>query len=167
MKINIEQLSSYHVRKLSQEDVECIFDLCRKNLLFYQYHPPFVTRQSILEDMKALPPRKTYQDKFYIGFFHGKILMAVMDLILDYPGEKIAFIGFFMMNADYQGQGIGASIIQECASYLAALGFSRIQLGIDKGNPQSEAFWTKCGFCKTGREIPNEFSSYLYMERLL
>lgn len=90
-----------------------------------------------------------------------------MDLILDYPREQMAFIGFFMMNMDHQGRGVGTHIIGECAAYLAELGCRRLQLGIDKGNPQSEAFWTKNGFLKTGREIPNEFSAYLYMERAL
>jgi len=72
-----------------------------------------------------------------------------------------------MMNILYQGKAIGTGIIQDCAAKLAGLGYDAIQLGIDKGNPQSEAFWTKCGFQKTGREVPNELSSYVYMERFL
>lgn len=167
-KMEICHLSAqYSVRKLEPDDLERIYALSRENKTFYQYHPPFVTRESILEDMEALPPGKNYDDKFYLGFFDGDTLAAVMDLILDYPRETVAFIGLFMMNRDLQGRGIGTGIIQDCAAYLASLGYRSIQLGIDKGNPQSEAFWRKNGFHFTGREIPNEFSSYLYMEHFL
>jgi len=159
--------SAFHVRKLAYADLDDIFGLCCKNEIFYRFHPPVVTFESILEDMQALPPGKTYADKYYIGFFREDRLVAVMDLILDYPKAGIAFIGFFMMNMDFQGRGIGTLIIHQSLARLATLGYRSVQLGIDKGNPQSEAFWTKCGFVKTGRELPNEISAYVYMEHAL
>lgn len=39
---------SYTVRKLDEADVDAIFELMRKNEIFYKYHPPFVTKESIL-----------------------------------------------------------------------------------------------------------------------
>lgn len=166
--MEIEKLSAkYAVRNLAEADVDVIFDLCRRNELFYRFHPPFVTKESFFEDMKALPPRKEYKDKFYIGFFEDETLVAVMDLILDYPQEKTAYIGFFMMNLDFQGRGVGSEIIGTCAAYLAEQEYQKLGLAIDKGNPQSDAFWTKNGFTKTGAEIPNDFSAYLPMERIL
>ncbi|MGN0335521.1 MAG: GNAT family N-acetyltransferase [Lachnospiraceae bacterium] len=166
--MEIQELSSkYTVRYLESDDTDIIFDLCSKNEIFYQFHPPFVTKKSILEDMNALPPDKESKDKFYIGFFENDTLAAIMDLILDYPKEKTAYIGFFMMNVEFQGQGIGSHLINECSSYLANLGYDKIRLAIDKGNPQSDAFWTKNHFVKTGEEIPNDISAYLPMERNL
>ena len=142
-----EKLSSrYHVRKLNKGDVEQVFSLSCGNTLFYEYHPPFVTRESILEDMEALPPGKSYEDKFYIGFFDGATLVAVMDLIRDFPEKKIAFIGIFMMNQKYQGKGIGSEIIHDCISCFREWGFDAVRLGVDIGNPQSLAFWKKNGF---------------------
>ena len=84
---------SFFVRRLGLDDVDIIYDISCKNEIFYEYHPPFVTKQSITEDMEALPPNKSYDDKYYIGFFENNTLVANMDLILDYPTEKIAFIG--------------------------------------------------------------------------
>ena len=163
--MTIHSLSSkFTVRYLTSDDVDIIYNLCAKNELFYKYHPPFVSRESIIEDMSALPPGKEMKDKFYIGFFEKEKLAAVMDLILDYPKEKTAFIGFFMMQQEYQGKGIGTGIIQECINCLEKNGYSKIRLAIDKGNPQSEAFWTKNGFTKTGEEYPNDISTYLPME---
>lgn len=145
--MNIEQLSNtFKVRKLNPKDVDLIYALSAKNDLFYQYHPPFVTKESILKDMEALPPGIIQDKKYYIGFLEGEILVAVMDLILGYPTEGTAFIGLFMMNAEYQNQGIGSKIIKECTAYLQMSGYRKIRLGVDKGNPQSNTFWKKNGF---------------------
>lgn len=69
-----------------------------------------------------------------------------MDLILNYPVKNTAYIGLFMMHLDYQNKGLGSKIISECAKYLKTLGFHKIRLGVDKENPQSNAFWKKNGF---------------------
>lgn len=160
--MKIEFLSSvFTVRKLNAEDVGLIYDLCCKNEIFYQYHPPFVTKESIIEDMRALPPDKEYKDKYYIGFFENETLVAIMDLILGYPAENIAFVGLFMMNLKYQHKGVGSKIISECAKYLRTLGFRKIRLGVDKGNPQSNSFWKKNGFITVGE------SEYILMELTL
>ncbi len=166
--MNIQQLSSqYTVRDLLPADAEAIYEVLKANTIFYKYHPPMATVEGILEDMKALPPRKSYADKHYIGFFRGDTLTAVMDLIEHYPQPGIALLGFFAMNAALQGHGIGTSIISDSLAYLAQLGFEKVRLGIDKGNPQSKAFWLKNGFTFTGEEYEGESSTILPMERML
>lgn len=149
---------SYTVRKLDEADVDAIFELMRKNEIFYKYHPPFVTKESILEDMKALPPQKSYEDKYYIGFFEDETLVANMDLILSYPTEQIAFIGFFMTDVQYQNKGIGSKIIREVCACFKSLGYTKVRLGVDKGNPQSYAFWLKNQFRVIGE------NDYILME---
>ena len=145
--MKIKDLSkTFYVRKLDKDDTEMIYDLSYKNHIYYQYHPPFVTRESILDDMKALPPGKSYDDKYYIGFFENDSLVAIMDLILDYPTKGIAFIGLFMTNIQYQHKGIGSNIISEITMSLKSLGYRKIRLGVDKGNPQSYSFWSKNNF---------------------
>jgi RimJ/RimL family protein N-acetyltransferase len=149
------------VRRLNAEDIELIYDLCCKNEIFYQYHPPFVTHESILEDMKALPPGKEYNDKYYVGFFRCGTLVAIMDLIFDYPINHVAYIGLFMMKLEYQGKGTGSKIIAECSKYLQTLGFDKMRLGVDKGNTQSNTFWKKNGF------IEVDEGEYIVMELVL
>lgn len=139
--------------------MELIYDLCSENHTFYRYHPPFVTRESILEDMEALPPGKSYEDKFYVGFFENEALVAIMDLILDYPAKGTAFIGLFMTNIQYQHRGISSKIISEIAVYLKASGYKKMRLGVDKGNPQSYSFWLKNNFSTISVD------KYILMER--
>lgn len=166
--MEIQNLSTqYTVKPLTKEDVGTVYNLCKGNTIFYQYHPPFVTLESILEDMDALPPGKEYRDKHYVGFFRGNDLIAVMDLIENYPCKGTALIGFFATHPCVQGKGVGTGIISDCISCLRELGFEKVRLGIDDGNPQSRAFWLKNQFQLTGEEVPNEISSYFMMEREL
>ena len=156
----------YLVRRLTENDIAKIYSLCKNNPLYYHYCPPFVTYASIASDMKALPPNKDYSDKYYLGYYQGEKLIAVMDLILSYPDENTAFIGFFMMNRQLQGHQIGTSIIQELCLYLKETGLKRVLLGIDKENPQSNAFWAKNGFSVI-REVEQEDGTILLAEKCL
>ncbi len=168
IQIDIEALSSkYTVRRLSVDDLERIYTLSLGNPLFFQYCPPFVTRESILEDMRVLPPRMTPDDKFYVGFFQDDKLIAVMDLITNYPDTRTVFIGLFMMKKSEQGRGIGSGIVSECACYFKSVGIHYIRLGFAKGNPQSEAFWRKNGFEPVGIETDNGTYTAVSMRRVL
>lgn len=140
-----------------------VCEILKDNSIFYQYHPPMVSVQSILEDMEALPPHKSYEDKHYIGFFSGDTLVAVMDIIEHYPRTGTAMLCFFAVNTALQGRGTGTRLIGDSVIGLKKLGFEKVRLGIDKGNPQSKAFWLKNGFAFTGEEDEN--AGVLVMER--
>lgn len=150
---------------MREGDVDKILNLCRKNILFYQYHPPLATRESIIEDMFSLPPGKENRDKFYLGIYEGDSLVAVIDFIVDYPKTGVIYIGFFMMDISYQRKGIATKMIGEMVDYFKECGFKKIELAVDEGNKQSESFWQKNHFIKTGEKFKNSFSAYLPMER--
>ena len=117
MKLDFSQ--KYAVRPLTAGDVDKILALCAENEQFYRYHPPLATRESVLEDMTALPP--------------GKCAALIGELLDELRREK----------------------------------FCKVRLAVDRGNPQSKAFWEKNGFALTGEEFPNGDSAYLPMERAL
>ena len=166
--MEIQHLSNqYSVCNLLPVDAEMIYEVLKNNTIFYQYHPPMVTVESILEDMEKLPPNKGYEDKHYIGFFCEDTLVAVMDLIEHYPDPGTALLGFFAMNSNLQSQGIGTDIISDSVAYLAQVGFTKVRLGIDKGNPQSKAFWLKNGFTFTGEAYESNGLTILVLERKL
>ena len=166
--MDIQKLSTrFSVTILTEKDIDVIYELCAGNPLFYQYCPPFITRKAILEDLKALPPNKTYDDKYYVGFWEEEQLVAIMDLIVGYPDEKTAFIGLFMLEKSMQGLGCGSRIIEECSQFLKREGFAFIRLGYAKGNPQSEHFWKKNGFEDTGIEVQNEGYVVVVLQKTL
>ena len=116
MKLHFSQ--RYAVCPLTEADVDAILALCAENEQFYRYHPPLATKESILEDLTALPPGKNAADKHYLGFFDGEGLTAVLDLIERYPQEDGAYIGFFMTRKAVQGRGVGSALIGELLDEL-------------------------------------------------
>lgn len=138
--------SKYQVRRLTPEDLPDIYSLCQENPFYFKYCQEELSLETILKDMRDLPPHKTYKDKYYIGFFENENLIAVMDFIDRYPENNCAFIGFFMMNISFQGKGTGSHIIQELCAYLKTSGLHFVRLAWVKGNPQSEHFWLKNHF---------------------
>ncbi len=157
--------TTYQVRRLSNQDIESVLELCLGNPMFYRYCPPAATKESIARDMVALPPRATCDDKYYLGMFDGNKLIAVLDLILNCPNENTAFIGFFMVLAGYQKQGIGSSLIREIVECLFDNGYEFTRLGYVKGNSQSRAFWIKNGFYETGVETKTEDYTIVMLQR--
>ena len=157
----------YFVRRMASDDVGEIHKLCRNNALYYKYCPPFVTEQSIADDMKALPPNKEAFDKYYLGYYDGEKLIAVMDFILGYPDKKTAFIGFFMTDVSVQRIGVGSTIIRDLYLYLKAYGLTSIRLGWVKGNPQAKHFWRKNGFTETGVTYNTDTYTVVVAQRVL
>lgn len=166
--MKIEQLSTkYTVRKIGEEDAEQVYRLELGNPLYFEFCPPAPSVEQVLKDRKALPPHTSCEDKFYLGFYNGEELVAVMDLIFHYPNEKTAFVGFFMMNSRYQGRGIGSAIIADSLLYLKKIGFASVRLGYRKENAQSEHFWRKNGFTPTGIETDNGQGMIIVLQKQL
>ena len=157
----------YDVKGLGEGDIPGIYEFCRKNSLYYRYCPPFVTRETVEADMKALPPGKKPTDKYYLGYYDGGQLIAVLDLILAYPNVKTAFIGFFMTEQSIQGMGIGSGIVSELCAALKEMGFMAVRLGWVQGNPQAQRFWHKNGFRLTGITYQTERYTVVVAQREL
>lgn len=145
--MNIENFSKdYKTRKLTKSDTDIIYDLLKKNIIYYKYAPPFVTKESIIEDLYVLPPNKTIEDKYYIGYFDEDKLIAVMDLIDHYKTYEEVYIGFFMTDVSVQKNGIGSKIIDNLSKYLKSNNYKSIELAYIFQNKQAEHFWKKNNF---------------------
>ena len=156
----------YSVRRMTDSDADEILALCLKNDQYYRYCGRQPSRDLILRDLHITPPGTPAEAKYYVGFYDGDSLTAVMDLIEGYPESDAAFVGFFMMNRELQGRQIGTRIVQEVCAYLKEAGLKRVLLGIDKENPQSNHFWKKNGFFVI-REVEQEEGTILVAEKSL
>ena len=156
--------TQYRVRFMSDSDADALLAFCLQNDQYYRYCGKQPSRELILHDMHITPPDTPKEAKYYVGFYEGDILVAIMDLIDGYPDSDTAFIGFFMMNRQLQGRRIGTHIIQELCLYLKETGLRRVLLAIDKDNPQSNAFWAKNGFSVI-REAEHEKGTILVAEK--
>ena len=165
--IQIEKLSdSYMIRRLTDADVPMLYAWMLRNDQYFRYCGGSTTPERVRQDLTLCPPGTTPAQKHYVGFFDAGTLVAVMDLIDGYPDADTAFIGFFMMNRELQGQETGTAIVRDVLAALRALGYTAVRLGIDKENPQSNHFWRKNGFTVL-REAAQERGIVLLAERRL
>ena len=168
MEIEIEKISDkYVVKRIKNHDILDVYQLCKGNPAYYVYTQSELTIESIEDDLKALPPNKGYEDKFYLGFYREDELVAIMDLIMAYPNEETAYIGLFMMNKDFQGKGVGTEIINDVILFLKKQGFSYVKLGCIKENKEGKNFWLKNMFLPTGAEIEMDDYIVVSMQREL
>ena len=148
--MNEQDLSSkYKVRRLTEEDIPKALRMCRSNPQYYEHFPPKASAEGIRIDMGAVPNGKDMSDKFYLGFIKGRSLVAILDLVLAYPDKDTAYIGFYMLNAVYQGKGIGSQIITEVCDLLKK-DFKYVRLAYVQTNKKAGEFWRKNGFVPTG-----------------
>lgn len=152
------------VKKLAEADVPDILVLCKGNPTYYEYFKAEPSSESIKEALTALPPNKTMEEKYFVGFYDGDRLVAILDLIAGYPDEDIAYIGWFMMNKEFQCTGVGTAIISEIISYLKEKHFRYVQLGYIKGNQQARNFWIKNKFTPSGGEVETENYTIVKMQ---
>ncbi len=151
IKPQLREISSrYEVKLLTEEDISDIYALCMGNPTYYQYMKMEPTPENLKEELTSLPPGMTMEDKIFAGFYKEKKLIAILDLISGYPNQKTAYIGWFMVDNEFQGTGIGTEIIEELLYFLKTQHFSYAELGYIQGNKQSEGFWAKNKFKPSG-----------------
>ncbi|WP_169331239.1 GNAT family N-acetyltransferase [Alloscardovia criceti] len=150
----INQLSQqFSVRLLQPRDAHQIYEIGLGNPQFFLYGSADLSPEHLWDELQEIPPDKTAEDKYVIGYFEGSTMVAFVDLLVSYPDEDSAYIGFFMVNAAYSGKGIGSSLISQLKEELRKDGLMRVELAYLEGNEQSRAFWTKCGFTPFGQLV--------------
>ena len=142
--INILQtkLIDYTVRLIEEKDFQALYELEKNNIKYFNYTKETPDYNSIISEVYELPPNKTLEDKYFIGFFKDNELIAVMDLIDGYPNNQTYFIGLFMIDIKYQNKGIGSYIIKTMISHT----HKHIRLGCLSNNKEGYAFWSHLGF---------------------
>lgn len=154
MELCVEHIApGWQTRLFTEADIPAILKLCRGNPAYYRHMGMEPTAGNLREVFTALPPGKGLEDKYFLGFFRGGDLAALLDLVAAYPDKETAFIGWFMVEKSLQGAGVGTGLVTDLLAFLAEAGFRRVRLGYVIGNRESEAFWRKNGFRPTGQEI--------------
>lgn len=151
--LDIQALATnYDVRRISEEDISDVYRMCKANKRYYRYMHSVPTKESLTEVISRVPGNADTGSKFFVGFYDGEQLVAVMDLITGYPEKDDAFIGWFMVDASMQGKGIGSQIFADVRAAMKAQGYDHLSLGCVKENEEAIAFWQAQGFTATGEE---------------
>ena len=91
--------------------------------------------------------------QYFVGFYDEmNELTAILDLTTGYPSEKSAFIGWFMVEAGRQRQGIGSQLFADVRASLKAQGFDHLLVGIRKNGENAGPFWEAQGFAPAAEQ---------------
>lgn len=145
--------SGFRIRQISLEQLDEVLTLYQTNPLYFQHCPPDPSYKSVEEDITTYPNSSSPDKKYYLGCWKNEKLVAVIDVVLDYPKHQIAWIGLFMIHGQQQQKGFGSKLFYLLQDRLAKRGYPELQLAYVKTYPEAAHFWTKLGFEPTGREI--------------
>lgn len=153
-ELDIESLSSeYKVKRITRSDISDVYDLAKANTKYYSYMNTEPSPDSLTEVISEVPDGAGETDKFFVGFYDkDDKLTAVMDLITGYPEKDDAFIGWFMVDAELQGKGIGSQIFADVRAAMKAQNYDKLSLECASCNGEAIDFWSSQGFGITGKE---------------
>ncbi|MBR0087699.1 MAG: GNAT family N-acetyltransferase, partial [Lachnospiraceae bacterium] len=143
--------NDFDVKKLDESDITDVFRLCRDNRRFFRMLKIRPGRK-MLTDIVTNPPADAGQDtiKYCFGFYDQGQLIAVLDLVLGYPESNDAFIGWFVVAADRQHEGIGSQIIADLRAAAREQGYDYLSVASPSVSEDAASFWEGQGFRRTG-----------------
>lgn len=145
-------LLPYQVRRLTEEDGDEIFALQRRHP---KYHALFlnhkVKKADVLSDLTSIPEGVLPENKFYLGMYDVDNLVAIADVVLNFPTSQTAWLGLIMVDYDVVGQGIGGKIIEMLKQALMREQFEQLCTIVPTGSDVG-SFFDAHGF-STGEEM--------------
>lgn len=151
--LDIGALSTSHqVRRITQADISDVYALCKSNQKYYEYTNAAPTVESLTQIISRVPEGAGESDKYFVGFYEKDRLVSVLDLITGYPEKDDAFIGWFMVDGQFQRQGIGSQIFADVRAAMAGQGYDYLSLYCEKENAEAIAFWQAQGFKATAED---------------
>lgn len=143
----VETLSSeYSARKITEADITDVYNLFRSNARYYHTVGERPSRQRLTEVITQPAENGTASGNHLVGFYDSDELIAVLDLITGYPKQNSAFIGWFMVDADHQRQGIGSQLFADIRAAVKAYGIDSVTLRCPALSKEAAAFWENQGF---------------------
>jgi ribosomal protein S18 acetylase RimI-like enzyme len=105
----------------------------------------------LLED---LPPGRGPSDKLALGVVQQGELVAVIDLVRDFPRPGTWYVGLLLLVPECRRTGLGERIHAALAAWIAQQGGSRLRLIVQEQNPAALRFWLRLGYqvCGSARQ---------------
>lgn len=156
-RLDIQALSSdYEARAIESEDIPYVFALARSNRIYYRYLGERPTKANLTALITKLPDGAENAERHFVGFYDKDgYLVAVQHLICGWPDETSVFLGWFMVAADMQRQGIGSQLVADLRAEVESLGYKRIVLQVPERDVKDTTFWEEQGFSFTGQRDEN------------
>jgi len=113
------------------------------------------TANAARETFEALPPGKTYDDKFVFGIYFGTEIIGCVDLIDGFPNSSTAMLGLLLLRESHQKQGLGKQAYHAVEQFIAGRPhLTAVRIGVIATNEIAFPFWRSLGFVENGIRSP-------------
>ncbi|MBK7032054.1 MAG: GNAT family N-acetyltransferase [Ignavibacteria bacterium] len=97
--------------------------------------------------LQNVPPSTAKEDKIVLGFHDETgLLVAICDLLRNYPSAGEWWIGLLMIDPKYRSAGLGTQILQDVVNMARAEEATALWVAPLEQNPNAQRFWERHGF---------------------
>lgn len=141
------QLPNFEIKLLTLADQEALLALEQSNPRYHQYFSANeLTLAEMADDLTAHPTGMAADQKQVFGFYLAHKLVAVLDVLNQYPEQDFMFVGLLMVNAAYQRKTVGSVIMTGLMQAALHSDIHCLQLTRVTADTGVKQFWEKLGF---------------------
>jgi RimJ/RimL family protein N-acetyltransferase len=162
-KYKMEKLylqNGYVIKSLTMDDIEITKALCLRCSDYYLLHDGILpSREKAEEIFTALPPDKSYEDKFVLGIFkNSNEIIGIIDIVKNFPDEGQWIIGLLIIDPGERGNGLGKRVHELLTEWAVKLGAKSFRIGAIEDNHKGIKFWSGLGYTKI-KEVEMDFAA--------
>ena len=108
--------------------------------------------------------------KHVVGFERNGTLVAIVDLLDNYPDTTDWYVGLLVLSPNERNRGLGAAIWTAVEAWVRSEGGRRARLIVQEQNPSAARFWRTVGFTADGigeQHLPARTNRCLRFEKRL
>ena len=151
--------------RLTEQDLPTLLAFCCENQAYFSYMQSTPELETLREQLTILPPNAHLEQKLFMGLWEEDTLVAIADLVKDWPKSGTVYIGWFMLANRLQHKGLGSRLERQIEGYLRAAGYHTMRLACVEENLPALSFWQRCGFHCTGQRVDQGKYVVLLMEK--
>ncbi|HWS71981.1 MAG TPA: GNAT family N-acetyltransferase [Thermoanaerobaculia bacterium] len=147
------KLEGYDVASLTREDLLELQSFLERCSDFYELCEAGPTPPNAAElELTEIPAGYAAHDHFVFCIRDGGAIVALLNVLRNYPRERQWWLGFQVVDPIHRGQRLGEKIFRAAEEWMTAEGAEVIQLGVSEHNAGADRFWRRMGFVETERQ---------------
>ena len=150
----------YKSKVLTVENIKLVELLCEKCSDYYILHDGILpSTEEAKEIFTAIPPNKSYDDKFVLGIFnYNNELIGIVDIVKDFPIIGEWMLGLMLIEPKARGNGLGKVVHESLVKWAKNLGAKSFRIGVIEENCKGINFWNNLGYKKI-KEVNMDFKA--------
>ncbi|MBC6310255.1 GNAT family N-acetyltransferase [Listeria sp. FSL L7-1582] len=146
----LDKKRNYHVKFLTEKDVELAEEVCAKCEDYFLIEQGTVaTTENARDIITEIPKGKTKLDKFVMAVLdEADKPIGLIDVVADFPRKGQWIIGLLMLIPEERGSGFGKVLYQVIKDWASDGSADSLRIGVLEENKEAIGFWSHLGFEK-------------------